>query len=237
MKYTKVIPAVFLSRPNRFIAKVLTREGEQTVHVKNTGRCAELLTPGCTVYLSYESAPGRKTAYDLIATEKEREGRAPLLINMDSQVVNDVAAEHLESGALFPKGSLIRREVTYGASRFDFYLENGMRKAYLEVKGVTLESDGIAAFPDAPTLRGVKHLGELERAAEEGFEAYLLFVIQMKGVHLLRPNDATHKAFGEALRRAAAHGVQICAIDAVVTPDSILPGDPVAVDLGENLPS
>lgn len=236
MKYGQVISGVFLSRPNRFIAKIAVNGVEKTVHVKNTGRCAELLVPGCTVYLARGEAPGRKTEYDLIATRKERDGQEPLLINMDSQVVNDVAAEYLATGSVLPVGSHIRREVVYGDSRFDFYLENGMRKAFVEVKGVTLERDGVAAFPDAPTLRGVKHIRELERAVGEGYEAYLLFIVQMRGVHVLRPNDATHKAFGEALRHAAAHGVRALAVDAVVTPDSILPGSPVAVDLTEYLP-
>ena len=236
MRYDHVTEGIFLSRPNRFIAEVAVEGVPKTVHVKNTGRCAELLVPGCTVYLARGNAPGRKTEYDLIATRKERPGREALLINMDSQVVNDVAAEYLAQGHLLPRGSHIRREVTYGQSRFDFYLENGARKAFVEVKGVTLESEGVAAFPDAPTLRGVKHIGELERAVREGYEAYLLFIVQMKGVHVLRVNDRTHKAFGDAVRRAAAHGVGVLAVDAEVAPDRILPGEGVAVDLSEYLP-
>ena len=235
MRYDRVITGRFLSRPNRFIAKVEVEGVTHTVHVKNTGRCAELLVPGCTVYLAQGSSPTRKTAYDLIATQKVREGAAPLLINMDSQVANDVAEEYLLRGDLFPVGTTVRREVTYGDSRFDFYLQNGTRKAYLEVKGVTLERDGVAAFPDAPTLRGVKHIRELERAAGEGYEAYVLFVVQMKGVRVLRPNDTTHKAFGDALRHAAANGVEVLAIDCNVTPDGISPGERVAVDLDEYL--
>ena len=236
MRYGQVVTGTFLARPNRFIARVAVDGGEKTVHVKNTGRCAELLVPGCTVYLARGDSPTRKTEYDLIATVKKRTGREPLLINMDSQVVNDVAAEYLAKGGVLPEGATVRREVTYGGSRFDFYLENGTRKAFVEVKGVTLEREGVAAFPDAPTLRGVKHIRELERAVEDGFEAYLLFIVQMQGVHVLRPNDATHKAFGDALRHAAAHGVRVLAIDAVVTADSIRPGAPVALDLAEYLP-
>ena len=227
MRYAHVIEGTFLSRPNRFIARVLINGNEETVHVKNTGRCRELLVPGCRVYLSVADTPGRKTKYDLIATEKARAGQPPLLINMDSQAVNDVAEEYLR-GTLFP-AARIRREVTYGSSRFDFYLENGMRKAFVEVKGVTLEQAGIVRFPDAPTERGVKHLCELEDALGEGYEAYVLFVIQMKGVQCMCPNDSTHKAFGDTLRRVAKAGVRVLAVDCTVTPEEMHPGSPVPV--------
>ncbi len=227
MRYAHVIEGTFLSRPNRFIARVLINGNEETVHVKNTGRCRELLVPGCRVYLSVADTPGRKTKYDLIATEKARAGQPPLLINMDSQAVNDVAEEYLR-GTLFP-AARIRREVTYGSSRFDFYLENGMRKAFVEVKGVTLEQAGIVRFPDAPTERGVKHLCELEAALGEGYEAYVLFVIQMKGVQCMCPNDSTHKAFGDTLRRVAKAGVRVLAVDCTVTPEEMHPGAPVPV--------
>lgn len=229
MKYQKIVHGTFISRPNRFIARVLVNGTEETVHVKNTGRCRELLIPGCRVYLSASDNPLRKTAFDLVAVEKQREGKPPLLINMDAQIPNDVAEEWLGAGNLFPKGAEVRREVRCGSSRFDFYLQHGTRKAYLEVKGVTLEQDGVARFPDAPTERGVKHLRELTALAEEGIEAYVLFVIQMEGVTHFSPNDDTHKAFGDALRAAAAKGVQILALDCIVTPDSIVANAPVSV--------
>ncbi|MBQ8358172.1 MAG: DNA/RNA nuclease SfsA [Clostridia bacterium] len=231
MNYKKVVRGTFLARPNRFIAHVLVDGKEEVVHVKNTGRCRELLIPGCCVYLSVADNPERRTKYDLIAVEKEREGTHPLLINMDSQIPNDIAEEFLRAGHLFPADSVIRREVRYGNSRFDFYLESGTRKAFLEVKGVTLEEEGVALFPDAPTERGIKHLRELIACRLEGYEAYVLFVVQMKGVHLLRPNDRTHKAFGDTLREAEQAGVRILAVDCLVTRDSIIPDAPVPVRL------
>ena len=231
MKYTKIIKGSFLSRPNRFIAKVLIDGKEETVHVKNTGRCRELLTPGVTVYLYVSDNPLRKTKYDLIAVEKIREGKAPLLVNMDSQVPNTVADEWLHKCGLFSPDAVIRREVTYGKSRFDFYIEDGKRKAFLEVKGVTLENDGVASFPDAPTERGVKHINELITAVSDGYEGYILFVIQMKEIAYMTPNDATHKAFGDALREAEKAGVKILAVDCIVTPDSIVCDKPVKVKL------
>ena len=231
MRYQKITNGCFISRPNRFIARVLVGKDEATVHVKNTGRCKELLVPRCKVYLAVSDNPARKTKYDLIAVEKQREGKPPLLINMDSQIPNDVAEEWLRAGNLVPKGAEIRREVRCGNSRFDFYLQHGTRKAYLEVKGVTLEQEGVALFPDAPTERGVKHLRELTALVDEGYEAFVLFVIQMKGVTQFSPNDATHKAFGDALRAAAAKGVQIFAVDCTVTPDAITACEPVPVVL------
>ena len=236
MRYEKVVDGCFVSRPNRFIARVLVNGKEETVHVKNTGRCRELLVPGCRVYLSASAHLARKTAFDLVAVEKMREGNAPLLINMDAQAPNAVAEEWLRAGNLFPKGSVIRREVTYGGSRFDFYLEHGGRRAYLEVKGVTLEERGQARFPDAPTERGVKHVRELAACLAQGYEAYILFVIQMGEVRQFSPNDVTHKAFGDALREAAERGVKIMALDCTVTPDSLLPGAPVPVALSSFTP-
>ena len=221
MRYKKVIPAVFLERPNRFIAHADVGGAKETVHVKNTGRCRELLVPGCTVYLSCSDNPTRRTKYDLIAVEKKRAEKS-LLINMDSQIVNDAAEEWLRKGTLVSPGATIRREVTYGASRFDFYLEDGGRRIFMEVKGVTLENEGIASFPDAPTERGVKHLYELIDCLEEGYEAYVLFVIQMKGIHAFYPNDIMHPAFGEALRRAKSAGVRILVKDCEIHPDSIV---------------
>ena len=231
MRYQKVIHGTFISRPNRFIARVLVDGAEETVHVKNTGRCRELLIPGCRVYLAVSDNPKRKTAYDLVAVEKQREGKPPLLINMDAQIPNDVAEEWLRAGHLFPADAELRREVRCGSSRFDFYLQHGARKAYLEVKGVTLEQDGVARFPDAPTERGVKHLRELTALAEAGTETYVLFVIQMEGATRFSPNDVTHKAFGDALREAAAGGVRILAVDCCVTPDRITANAPVPVIL------
>lgn len=231
MKYTEIKKGSFLSRPNRFIAKVLIDGNEETVHVKNTGRCKELLTPGATVYLYVSDNKSRKTKYDLIAVEKIREGTVPLLVNMDSQVPNTVAHEWLRICGLFSENAVIRREVTYGKSRFDFYIEDSGRRAFLEVKGVTLENDGVASFPDAPTERGVKHINELISALGDGYEGYVLFVIQMKEVSLFKPNDTTHKAFGDALRSAQKAGVKILAVDCIVTPDSIKCDKPVDIKL------
>lgn len=231
MYYKNVVKAVFLSRPNRFIANAELFGKVETVHVKNTGRCKELLVKGCTVYLSASDNPDRKTKYDLIAVEKRREGKPPLLINMDSQIPNDVAAEWLPESGLFSKNAVIRREVKYGNSRFDIYVEDGGRKAFLEVKGVTLENNGIASFPDAPTQRGVKHINELMECKEKGYEAYILFVIQMKEVTKFIPNDITHRAFGDALRRAKEAGVEILAYDCSVTEDTIIIDKAVRTEL------
>ena len=230
MQYQKVVSARFCNRPNRFIAQVEVDGILETVHVKNTGRCKELLVPGCTVYLSASENPMRKTKYDLIATEKITENGA-LLINMDSQIPNDVVAEWLKKGTFVSSDARIFREKTHGASRFDFYIEDGDRRIFLEVKGCTLEKEGVALFPDAPTERGVKHLHELAHCIGEGFEAYVLFVIQMKGISHFSPNDQTHRAFGDALRTAANGGVKVLAFDSIVTPDSILLDEPVEVCL------
>ena len=231
MKYNNIVKGKFISRPNRFIAFVDIDGSIETVHVKNTGRCKELLLPGCTVYLSVSDKLNRKTKYDLIATEKQLENGEHLLINMDSQIPNDVAEEWLRSGGLFSQNATIRREVKFGDSRFDFYIEEGERKAFLEVKGCTLEKNGIAMFPDAPTERGVKHIKELVNCIKNGYEAYILFVIQMKGIYEFRPNDETHKAFGNALREASLRGVKILAMDSEVTPDSINIKNQVNVNL------
>ena len=226
MKYKRILPGIFLARPNRFIAEVEINGCQERVHVKNTGRCRELLVPGCRCYLYDSGNPQRKTRYDLVAVQK-----GTLLINMDSQIVNDAAEEYLKKGTLFSPQAKIRREVTFGRSRFDFYIEDGGRKIFLEVKGVTLENDGIAAFPDAPTERGARHLNELTSALEQGFESYVLFVIQMKGVRLFTPNDMTDPAFGKALRRAACKGVRVMAVDCRVTPDSVEADTPVEIRL------
>lgn len=222
MKYNKVIKGIFIERSNRFIAKVLINGKEETVHVKNTGRCRELLVPYCVVYLACSDNPNRKTAYDLIAAEKNRESLPPLLINLDSQIPNDTAEEWLRNCSLFSENAIIRREVKYGNSRFDFYIEDNGEKTFLEVKGVTQENQGIAMFPDAPTQRGVKHIEELITCTEDGYNACILFVIQMKEIKELRPNDFTHKAFGDTLRKAHKKGVKIIAMDCIVTPDSMV---------------
>ena len=231
MIYKNVYKAVFLSRPNRFIAEAQT-DGERVIaHVKNTGRCRELLVPGATVYLDQPVGKERKTKYDLVAVEKLCDDGRRLLINMDSQAPNEAVDEFLKSGQLFPKATCIRREVTVGKSRFDFCIEEEDRITYLEVKGVTLENNGTAYFPDAPTERGVKHIEELILLKKEGYGAAILFVIQMKGIREFRPNDSTHPAFGDALRRAYDAGVQVLAYDSLITPDSITVDQPVEVKL------
>lgn len=216
MRYERIEEAVFKVRPNRFIAHVVTERGEEVCHVKNTGRCRELLVPDARIWVQRNENPGRKTGLDLIAVEKNGQ-----VVNMDSQIPNKVAEEWIREGHLFPKDVHIRPETRWGNSRFDLYLENGDRKMFLEVKGVTLEEEGVARFPDAPTERGVKHIEELMACKEAGFEAGILFVIQMKKIRYLEPNDRTHPEFGAALRRAKDAGVQIMAVDCLVTPDAI----------------
>lgn len=223
MTYSRIKTGLFRARPNRFIA-VVEVEGEEVVcHVKNTGRCKELLVPGCTVVLEVADNPARKTPYDVIAVYK-----GDRLINMDSQAPNKVAEEYLRQR--FPEATL-RREVTYGDSRFDFWMQKGEEQWWIEVKGCTLEVDNVGYFPDAPTDRGVKHLHHLTKAVQEGYHAAVLFVIQMEGIAAIRPNDATHPAFGEALRQAAQHGVELWAVDCTVTPDTLIHRKPVAVEL------
>ena len=216
MRYGTVIPGRFVDRPNRFVAHVETAEGLQTVHVKNTGRCRELLLPGAAVYLERGTSPARKTAFDLIAVEKGER-----LINMDAQAPNKVFGEWVRGGGFLPGVMAVRPEFTYGESRLDFCLETPEGPCLVEVKGVTLEEGGAARFPDAPTERGVKHIRELQRAAEAGLGAALFFVVQMENMKSVAPNDETHPAFGAALREAAAHGVRVCAWDCAVTPDSL----------------
>lgn len=228
MRYQSVIPGFFVARPNRFVAQVETADGMQTVHVKNTGRCRELLVPGARVYLAEGDNPARKTRFDLIAVEK-----GIRLINMDAQAPNQVFGEWAEAGGFLPDVTAVRREVRYGDSRLDFCLETSRGSHYVEVKGVTLEAEGRARFPDAPTERGVKHIQELQRAVENGISATLFFVVQMEGVESVAPNDDTHPAFGVALRQAARAGVQILAYDCAVTPDSIRIRKPVPVILEE----
>lgn len=228
MKYDHMMKAIFKERLNRFIAKIEVDGEEVLAHVKNTGRCKELLVPNASVYVSFSNSETRKTKYDLIGVVKGER-----LINMDSQAPNKVVQEWLKTGGYFPDLKLIKPEKTYGKSRFDFYIEKSSQKAFIEVKGATLEEDGVVRFPDAPTERGVKHIYELIDCMEEGYEAYIIFVIQMKGVLYFTPNDVTHKAFGDALRKAEAKGVQILALDCHVTADSLELADFVEVRLTE----
>ena len=225
MYYPNMIPGIFLSRPNRFVAHVLIDGQVEIVHVKNTGRCRELLPEGAEVWCQRSGKPSRKTKYDLITVRK-----GSRLINMDSQAPNIAAKEWLLSGGL-GKAENIKAETTHGDSRFDFSFTLDDKPCFLEVKGVTLENDGICAFPDAPTERGTKHLRGLQKCVEEGFGGYVLFVVQMSGVTYLHPNDATDPAFGKALREAAASGVQILAVDCSVTEDSMTIGNSVPVRL------
>lgn len=245
MKYPKVVKAQFISRPNRFIAYVDMEGREEKVHVKNTGRCKELLIPGCTVYLEESSNPNRKTKYDLIAVEKElgaRGGKGAdknlLLINMDSQAPNKVAEEWIKGNRKrFFNITFLKAEYSLGDSRFDFYLEyddekGQSHKKLIEVKGCTLERDGIALFPDAPTLRGQKHVRELSRFQKEGScEAMILIIVQMKGCKYFIPNQDTDPDFSQALRDAKKSGVEILALDCQVKPDSLLADEEIEVRL------
>ena len=224
MRYEHIRPAAFLTRPNRFIARVLLDGAEETVHVKNTGRCRELLVPGARVWLEESGNPARKTRFDLVAVDK-----GGLLINMDAQAPNRAFGEWAAGGRFRPDLTLLRPEIAWGGSRFDFYWEAGEERGFVEVKGVTLERDGLVLFPDAPTQRGVKHLEELIRARQAGYCAAVCFVIQMKGPSAFAPNDETHPAFGAALRRAAQSGVEVLAMDCRVTPESMELDAPVDV--------
>ena len=225
MRYENMVPGIFLSRPNRFIAYVEIDGKEEVCHVKNTGRCKELLIPGTKVWCQKSTNPARKTKFDLITVQKEER-----LINMDSQAPNVAAGEWLRNGGLGEISDL-KAETFHGDSRFDFSFTKDGRRCFLEVKGVTLENDGICAFPDAPTERGAKHLRGLAEAAREGFGAYVLFVIQMPDVKYLHPNDATDPAFGTALRQASEAGVTILAMDCAVTETEMVIRTPVPVKL------
>lgn len=229
MKYENIHTGVFLFRPNRFIALVEVDGEVQKVHVKNTGRCAELLQPGNTVYLEKSMNPARKTAYDLIAVEKQVHG-GTRLVNMDSMAPNRMAGEWLASAAL-GKIENLRPEATIGDSRFDFAGEQDGRRVVIEVKGCTLEEDGVARFPDAPTERGVKHVRGLIELAKQGCRCVILIVIQMKGVRVFRPNWETHPAFGEALLEAQAAGVEVIAVDCKVVPGNVNIDRRISVDL------
>jgi len=225
MHYENMVPGIFLERPNRFVAHVEIQGKTHIVHVKNTGRCRELLPSGAKVWCQKSGNPARKTAYDLISVQK-----GSRIINMDSQAPNAAVEEWLLGGGI-AGAEHIRREVFYGESRFDFAFEREEKQCFLEVKGVTLENDGVCAFPDAPTVRGTRHLRELIKAVGEGYGAYVLFVIQMKDVKYLHPNDKTDPEFGAALREAARAGVTVLAMECKVTSDSMVLAKPVPVEL------
>jgi sugar fermentation stimulation protein A len=227
VNYEKIRAGFFVSRPNRFAAEV-TLDGQiERVHVKNTGRCRELLVPGANVYLNETIKPKRVTRYDLVAVRKGER-----LINMDAQAPNAAFLEYLRSGQYISGATLIKPEARYGTSRFDFYVEAGHRRIFIEVKGVTLENAGVVLFPDAPTERGVKHLKALSQCVRDGYEARVVFVAQMSNVLYFVPNDETHPAFGETLAAAKAGGVAVDAFDCAVTPDSMRIGKPVEVRPG-----
>lgn len=227
MRYERIEKAEFIARPNRFIAYAGLGGRQETIHVKNTGRCAELLIPGAGIYIQQSDNPDRKTKWDLIAVQK-----GDRLINMDSQIPNRVVQEWVEQGKMFENVSLVRPETVYGSSRFDLYVEADGKKIFIEVKGVTLEENGVCRFPDAPSERAVRHLGELIRAKKEGYDAYVFFVIQMKGVRYFTPNIETHPEFAQALREAVAAGVKVMAYDCEVEPDQISIREPVDIVLG-----
>ncbi len=222
MRYSNWTEGTFLSRPNRFIAHVEYEGKTEICHVKNTGRCKELLLPGARVLLHRPGTEGRKTKYDLIGVQKGNQ-----LINMDSQAPNKIAGEWLQTFGF----SKILPEKTYGNSRFDFYLEKGKKQIFAEVKGVTLEQEGLALFPDAPTERGVKHLRELIQCKEKGYEAWVIFIIQMKGVHSFSPNFATHLEFAKTLQEARSKGVWLTALTCDVTEDTITVDRSVPIQL------
>jgi sugar fermentation stimulation protein len=224
MKYENIIKGKFIARPNRFIAHVEVNEKIEICHVKNTGRCKELLIPGATVFLQENNNPKRKTRFSLIGVIKGER-----LINIDSQIPNKVVHEWIRKGNLFNEVTLIKPEKTYNKSRFDFYVETKEKRIFIEVKGVTLEENNVVRFPDAPTERGVKHINELCDCIKEGYEAYIVFVIQMRGVSYFEPNDETHKEFGDALRKAKKLGVNIVAVDCEIREDSIEIADYVEV--------
>lgn len=265
MKYPNIVSGIFLARPNRFVAHVEVNGERKVCHVKNTGRCRELLVRGCRVYLVESGNQARKTGYDLVAVEKETE-RGPLLVNLDSQAPNKVFGEWAAAGGFRSGLTLLRPETVYGNSRFDFYWEaSGAQqkpgaadclgeegpapktgllscgesgggaampvRGFVEVKGVTLEEKGVARFPDAPTLRGVKHLEELIAARNAGYRTAICFIVQMEGMRVMEPNDATHPEFGAALRRAARAGVEVLAMECRVTPDSLSAVRPLPVRL------
>lgn len=224
MKYDNIYEGRFISRPNRFIANIEINGTIEVCHVKNTGRCRELLLPGTTVYVQYADLATRKTKWDLIAVKKRES-----IVNIDSAAPNKAVAEWLRMGGLGFHPGFLKAEYSYGDSRFDFYLEHQNEKWLIEVKGVTLEEDGVAMFPDAPTERGIKHLNGLATHAKVGFHTAAIFVIQMDQVHSFRANEKLHPEFAIALKNAHLAGVNILAYDCLVTPDQMLIHNPVPV--------
>ena len=235
MRYERIRTGTFLLRKNRFIAEVEMDGRVVDCHVKNTGRCRELFIPGVKAILQESNNPNRKTRFDLIAVYKNIQ-----LLNVDSQVTNTVVEEWVKESGYFRDLKLVQREVSYGKSRFDIYVEYGEdKRAFIEVKGVTLEENGIARFPDAPTLRGVKHVEELITCMKDGYEAYLFFVVQMKHISHVEPNWKTHPEFGYALQKAVSAGVHLLAYDCLMTEDSIQVDQPlpVVIELGSPVTS
>ncbi len=228
MKYANITEGVFVSRPNRFIAEIDIDGKTEICHVKNTGRCKELLIPGVRVYVQKSTNPNRKTQYDLISVYKDDK-----LFNIDSTAPNVVFGEWVTSSGYFGKPELVKPESRYKNSRFDFYIETETRKIYAEVKGVTLESDGVLMFPDAPTERGVKHITELCECVKEGYEAYAVFVVQTDYAKYFTPNAKTHKAFSEALAQAEKYGVKLLCLNCDVTADSLSIKDFVDIRLSK----
>jgi len=226
MVYSNIHKGIFRSRPNRFIAEVEINGKVEICHVKNTGRCKELLILGATVYVDYVDSPSRSTAYDLIAVRK-----GDVLINIDSYAPNRAFGEYLRQRKFLDGISSIKAEAKYGSSRFDFYVETSTSKVFIEVKGVTLEENGIAMFPDAPTERGIKHLNELASCIADGYNAYVVFVIQMKGISCFTPNYKTHQAFGDTLTKVMAVGVKALAFDCVIKPDEMVIGESIPIKL------
>lgn len=226
MKYNKTVKAVFLERPNRFVAKVNLDGEEIYCHVKNTGRCRELLVPGAQVWLEDSENPNRKYRYSLVTVRK-----GDRLVNMDSQAPNKAVGEWLKNAGLFDDIRVLKAESRYGTSRFDFYCEYEDKKAYIEVKGVTLENDNIVSFPDAPTERGARHVSELIECIKDGYEAYIIFVVQMKNVLHFEPNAVNDPAFAEALKRAEKEGVNVIAVDCSVSETEMVIEDFVSVKI------
>ena len=224
MTYKNIIKAVFIDRPNRFIARCAINEQVETVHVKNTGRCKELLIPGTTVFLEKFNAQTRKTNYDLISVIKGNR-----IINIDSQAPNKIFLEWAKSGKFLPDILLIKPEYRFLNSRFDFYIETPFKKIFIEIKGATLENNGVVMFPDAPTQRGLKHISELIEVKKKGYEAYIIFVIQMENAKYFMPNYITHKAFADKLKECDDNGVNVAAFDTIVTEKSIVLNNEVEV--------
>ncbi|MDR1404778.1 MAG: DNA/RNA nuclease SfsA [Candidatus Methanoplasma sp.] len=224
MKYAEVRSGKFLERPNRFIAYVETGGTVEKCHVSNTGRCRELLVPGADVILSVSRNPNRSTKYDLVSVYK-----GGMLVNIDSQAPNKVVIDQIRDIPGFENADLIRPEYSYGSSRIDLYAEEGSKKMLMEIKGVTLERDGLALFPDAPTERGLKHVGELKDSLKEGYESYIMFLVQMRGPEAFSPNYDMHEDFAAAVEQACTEGMKVLAYDCVVTENSVSLGEPIDI--------